>query len=257
MMTNPVKRMEKMTKDIPQALVSGGFELVPVTKNAWKCLVCGRVWFAEHDAMYCNHEDYYEKAYGYVQTADYRNVPAEVTKFYCERKEEPETPETLAKLQEKINRKEEARRVKSEEKSKAYEERRKLNEERAKNPEVRKMFDFVLGHVGMLTDWEKEFMRSAENYMTEKMEALLRKIAESIEKALDNQAEQAKTPENQELRNKIDYLVGDGEQYVYNWVVKQIFKDMYDKDVRSFSPKQTEMINKWYDRAMKKSKEEK
>lgn len=53
-----VQRMEKVTQNI---YVFG--DLTSVTKNAWKCLECSRVWFTRIDANRCVHQDYYTKCY--------------------------------------------------------------------------------------------------------------------------------------------------------------------------------------------------
>ena len=56
------QRMEKVTGTV----YDFGGAPCTVTKNCWKCLGCGRVWFGQYDARDCagrSHQDSYTKVY--------------------------------------------------------------------------------------------------------------------------------------------------------------------------------------------------
>lgn len=70
---NPIKKMEKVSRNI---FMSRMMDSVTVEKNAWKCLMCGRVWLMQQDARGCKHVDY--ACYGSTQVRCLRKEPVEV-----------------------------------------------------------------------------------------------------------------------------------------------------------------------------------
>ncbi len=93
-------------------------------------------------------------------------------------------------------------------------------------------------NTGNTSDWERSFLADCRVMMTPKMEKLFNRVKEDIKGRGTND-------DLKKIQTKLSYLFLEGKGKIYE-PIYNIFSDMHNRQLNTFSPKQTALIEKYH-----------